>query len=242
MTLRFVTHEERPDIVQADELWREWPTFMVRDDTAAERWHRLYDRHPAFQLWGLDVSGAVVAKVNSAPVALDPERLPDDGWREAVRTAVDDDLDPTVVCALQIHVVRSRRGEGLSGVALHELRRVGIDRGFADLVAPVRPTLEAAYPLVEPERYAAWVRADGLPFDPWLRVHARAGAAIVGVCHRSLHVRGTVAEWEEWAEMAFPESGRYVVPGALVPVEIDRERDIGLYVEPNVWMRHRLRP
>jgi hypothetical protein len=28
------------------------------------------------------------------------------------------------------------------------------------------------------------------------------------------------------------------VPGALVPVRIDRERDVGTYVEPNVWMRH----
>jgi hypothetical protein len=40
--------------------------------------------------------------------------------------------------------------------------------------------------------------------------------------------------------MAFPESGRYVVPGALVPVEIDRERDTGRYEEPGVWMRHSL--
>jgi hypothetical protein len=38
--------------------------------------------------------------------------------------------------------------------------------------------------------------------------------------------------------MAFPESGDYIVPGALVPVQIDRERDLGHYVEPNVWMRH----
>jgi hypothetical protein len=30
-----------------------------------------------------------------------------------------------------------------------------------------------------------------------------------------------------------------VVPDALVPVEIDRERDLGRYVEPNVWLRHR---
>ena len=33
-----------------------------------------------------------------------------------------------------------------------------------------------------------------------------------------------------------PQSTR--VPGALVPVEIDREREEGLYVEPNVWMVH----
>ena len=39
--------------------------------------------------------------------------------------------------------------------------------------------------------------------------------------------------------MAFPESGvDYVVPAALVPVRIDRERDLGRYEEPNVWMRH----
>jgi hypothetical protein len=50
-----------------------------------------------------------------------------------------------------------------------------------------------------------------------------------------------VAEWEEWTEMALPESGAYVVPGVLVPVEIDRERDTGVYVEPNVWMVHRTR-
>lgn len=29
-----------------------------------------------------------------------------------------------------------------------------------------------------------------------------------------------------------------VVPGSLVPVDIDRERDLGTYVEPNVRMRH----
>ena len=93
---------------------------------------------------------------------------------------------------------------------------------------------------MDPERYARWVRDDGLPFDPWLRVHARAGAALVGVCPSSMRVTGTVAEWEEWAEMAFPESGEYIVPGALVPVTISREDDLGIYVEPNVWMHHRL--
>jgi hypothetical protein len=49
-----------------------------------------------------------------------------------------------------------------------------------------------------------------------------------------------VAEWEEWTDMAFPQTGEYVVPGALVPVTIDRERDERRYVEPNVWMRHPL--
>jgi len=57
---------------------------------------------------------------------------------------------------------------------------------------------------------------------------------------RSLHITGTVAEWEEWTGLAFPESGDYVFPRGLAPVAIDREADAGTYWEPNVWMRHRL--
>lgn len=39
-------------------------------------------------------------------------------------------------------------------------------------------------------------------------------------------------------DMSFPESGEYVVPGALQPVRIDLQKDLGVYEEPNVWMRH----
>ena len=53
-------------------------------------------------------------------------------------------------------------------------------------------------------------------------------------------IAGTVADWERWAGMSFPDSGDYVVPGALTLVSIDREADLGVYVEPNVWMLHRL--
>lgn len=40
--------------------------------------------------------------------------------------------------------------------------------------------------------------------------------------------------------MHFPESGEYVVPGALEPVKVDVGADEVVYVEPNVWMHHRL--
>lgn len=83
-----------------------------------------------------------------------------------------------------------------------------------------------------------WTRADGAPIDPWIRVHWRLGAEIVRVIPRPLVIVGSVAEWEEWTEMAFPDSGPYVVPGALQPVLIDRERDEGRYEDPNVWMHH----
>ena len=49
---------------------------------------------------------------------------------------------------------------------------------------------------------------------------------------------GTVADWERWTDMRLPDSGSYVVPGALQPVVIDRLADEGRYEDPNVWMRH----
>lgn len=51
-------------------------------------------------------------------------------------------------------------------------------------------------------------------------------------------ITGTVAEWEAWAAMAFPETGQYVVPDALDLVTIDHEQDCGTYAETNLWMRH----
>jgi hypothetical protein len=40
--------------------------------------------------------------------------------------------------------------------------------------------------------------------------------------------------------MSLPQSGSYVVPGGLVPVEIDVEADRGHYEEPHVWMHYRI--
>jgi hypothetical protein len=53
-------------------------------------------------------------------------------------------------------------------------------------------------------------------------------------------MRGTVAEWEAWTGMSFPDTGSYVVPLAIAPVVIDREADVGTYHDPNVWIVHAL--
>jgi hypothetical protein len=113
--------------------------------------------------------------------------------------------------------------------------------GLRELVAPVRPTLKHRYPLVPMDDYVRWPREDDAPLDPWLRVHVRLGARILRVAPRSMVIEGRVSEWEAWTGMRFPASGRYVVPGALVPVTIDRRRDRGRYVEPKVWMLQPLR-
>jgi hypothetical protein len=153
-----------------------------------------------------------------------------------------DDLDrgrpATAAAALSITLTGSHLGLGLSGQLLHGLRAVAGGHGLRALLAPVRPTLKSRYPLTPMERYVRWQRDDGAPFDPWLRVHRRLGGQLLEVCPASMRITGTVADWEGWTGMRFPDSGSYVVPDGLVPVEIDVGRDLGTYLEPNVWVRH----
>jgi hypothetical protein len=77
-----------------------------------------------------------------------------------------------------------------------------------------------------------------LHVDPWIRTHQRLGARILAPAPESMIITGTVAEWEQWAGMAFPDSGSYVVPQALDLVEIDRAGDSGRYAETSLWMQH----
>jgi hypothetical protein len=130
------------------------------------------------------------------------------------------------------------RGKRLSGEAVQIMKEIGREQGLAAMIAPVRPSAKSNYPLIDMTNYIEWRNDEGLPFDPWLRVHVRLGGRIVKVCPRAMRVTGCVADWESWTEMRFPESGRYIVAGALNPVSIDCERDRGIYVEPNVWTLH----
>jgi GNAT superfamily N-acetyltransferase len=237
MAARIFTIADRPDLeARLGEVGDPWPEFIHHDAFVTSRWASLYEDFPEFQLALLDEEAdTVVGKGNTIPI-------PWDGREETLTGGVTEALEleesPNVLCALVAVVDPARQGQGLSGLVIEGMRRVAAAAGLECLIAPVRPTWKDRYPLTPFERYIRWNREDGLPFDPWIRLHHRLGAEMLRVAPRSLDVRGTVAEWEQWTGMAFPESGDYVVPGALVPVTIDRDRDEGRYVEPNVWMRH----
>ena len=243
MALSFPTRAERTGSQpHAAGLDGAWPEFMYHDTVLNELFGRVIDEFAEFQFYAWDDERSEVVGVgNAVPTAWDGETgsLPDSGVDAVVEARfADEPPGPTVLCALQILIAPDYRGQGLSSRMIERMAEIGRDHGLDKLIAPVRPNLKHRYPLAPMERYITWRRPDGTHLDPWLRTHERAGAPIVKVAPESMRVPGTIAEWEEWTGMAFPESGAYVVPGALVPVEIDVERDEGLYVEPNVWMVH----
>jgi GNAT superfamily N-acetyltransferase len=254
LTIELMTLRERPDLIgKADDLVAlVWPTFVLQDAVAGRYWQRLYSPSlAAFQTLAFETVGGtktVAAFANAVPFVLDRDgdaatTLPDDGWDAVLRDGVELMLkggQANALSALAITIDPTKRGSGLAERLIAAMKQAAQTAGLSSLVAPIRPTRKALYPLQSFDEYSAWTRADGLPFDPWIRTHYRLGARIMKVAPRSMVVSGTVASWEAWTGLNFPTTGRYAVPGALAPVEIDRATDTGMYVEPNLWMTRSL--
>lgn len=237
------TLDERPELeAGARSLPSTFAEFMYHDAVVSRYWDSLFADFAGFQVVVCDGGGEILAVGHCIPVFWDGtvEGLPSglDGVLERGVRGLEGKRAPIVVSALLANVTGANRGRGLSGVVLGAMKSVAADHGLGAVIAPVRPTLKARYPLTPMERYVLWERPDGLPFDPWIRVHRRLGAEFLNVAPESMVIEGTVLEWEEWTGMRFPESGAYIVEGALQPVHMNLERDLGVYTEPNVWMRH----
>jgi hypothetical protein len=215
---------ERPDVAEAAwELTKDViPEYNNQGDILNRYWPRLLDERPDFQFHVLD-GDQILLRARSIPLRWDGTV---DGLPAGIDGAIARGFDvagANVLCALVIMIPRGLQGRGLSKLGVEAMAEIARRHGLEALIAPVRPNLKERYPLVPIERYAEWRRADGLPFDPWMRVHARLGASILKTEPHSLRITGTVGEWEEWTEMPFPESGEYVFPGGLATLEIDRE-------------------
>lgn len=224
-----------------------WPEFMLHDQVANELWHELLDRFSEYQLALYDtVNRRVAGMANSFPLRWEEPRgnLPEGGWDWAFAKAVKDHQQgatPNVHCAIQIVLRSEYQGQGLSAPMVQAVRALTRSKGMQTLIIPIRPSEKHKYPLTSLDHYITWKTATGLPIDAWLKVHIRAGGGIIKVCHFSKTIRGTRTEWEKWTGMKFPQSGQYIIDGALNPMEMDIEKDEGVYVEPNVWMAHEMR-
>jgi GNAT superfamily N-acetyltransferase len=221
-----------------------WPEFMLHDPIANKNWHELFDRFEEYQFAMLDTeTNQMAAMGNSLPFHWNKEisELPESGWDWVFLKAIEDHkqgIEPNFQSAIQVAIRPEYQGKGLSKTMIQAMRAIGQSKGFRNLVAPVRPSEKSKYPLTSIDDYIIWKNDEGLPFDAWIRVHVRLGAKIIKPCHEAMTVRGTRAEWEQWAQTKFPQSGLYNIPGALNPISMDIEKDEGIYVEPNVWLLH----
>ncbi|MCO8270075.1 hypothetical protein M1L60_05650 [Actinoplanes sp. TRM 88003] len=242
--MRIITRNERPDLDdEAAVVFRErWPEFIFHDDVPKRYMARVTQYFGRFDVMALDDDGKVMAGGWGVPLAWDGSvgDLPE-GYDDALVRAVEGHetgRPATTLSFMAAAVGAAHDRRGLAGAVLGELRLRAYAEGLSHVIAPLRPTWKHRYPTVPMAEYATWVRPDGLSIDPWIRTHQRMGAEVLGPARRSMVIAGTVAEWEQWTGMLFPATRDYVVPDALNLVRIDVERDRGVYVEENLWVRH----
>jgi hypothetical protein len=249
MSIKVVRFSERTDLWERID-WQSgdiWPEYNLHGDVLNGYFGKLYDAFAAWQFVLYDEdSETVLAEGHTIPVAWDGT---DGGLGPGIDATIAAGFGlqaaggpVTALCALAAEIPPRHRDRRLSAEVLRAMSGLAREAGLPHLVAPVRPSRKDHYPTIAIDQYARWTRDDGLPFDPWIRVHARLGARIGPAIPRSLKITGTVAEWETWTGMAFPGTGDYVFPAGLATVRIDRERDTGEYWEPNVWIIHAISP
>jgi GNAT superfamily N-acetyltransferase len=247
--MEIVTLAERPDLAEAMwDLGSVWPEFMKQDPIADVYYAEVEGRWSGHTLLAID-GDAVAARAFCVPFAVGEAIgravLPATGWDGIIRWAHLDVLagrTPTTLGGLEVAIAPDHRGTGLAGRMLRAMRDVARRDGLDRVVLPVRPSRKHEHPELSMAEYVDRRRADGLPEDPWLRVHVRIGGRIGSVCPLSMMIGGTPDQWRRWTGLPFDTDGRVVVPGALAPVLVDLAADTVVYVEPNVWVEHPARP
>lgn len=220
-----------------------FPPWLIWGDPDSDiYWDRVRAWFPQFQIV-LTEDETPVASGWAVPLhwSGDLADLPT-GYTDSLRRAVEDHeaARPTntlVVCAAVVLPGHSRTG--LAGELLTAIRDLPAAAGLDHVLVPIRPTLKSSYPLTDIDTYASWTRRDGQPLDPWMRTHLRIGGTMLATAPASQTLRASVASWEEWAQLALPTTGQYVIPGGPSPLRVDRDRDLGTLTEANIWIMHR---
>ena len=229
---------------QLDALFAEgFPAFITADQEVKKHIRRVRELFGDLDIMLVGEDAEPVATGWGVPVSWSGEggELPT-SFADCLRRAVElhdvaGRADTFVICGGVVHP--ARKGTGAAQDLVRALCATAESAGLTRVIAPLRPTPKHLYPLFDIDAYATWVRADGLPFDPWLRLHVRLGGQVVGLLPNAQTMTGTVAQWEKWTGLALPASGLYVIPGGMAPLQVDLLADLGRYVEPNIWVRHR---
>jgi GNAT superfamily N-acetyltransferase len=206
------TAEERPDLWERanDGFASSWPEYNLHGDHVAAYFGELIPRFARFQVLVYDRSAdRVVGRGRSVPLRWDGTLadLPP-GIDAAGLRAVTERTEPTAVSALAAEVESDQRGQGLSRVLIRAMAAAARNASLSPLIAPIRPSWKDRYPLIPIATYAAWRRPDELPFDPWMRVHARLGGTVLRPEPKSMQISAPLADWQDWTGLLLPGPGQ----------------------------------
>jgi GNAT superfamily N-acetyltransferase len=224
-----------------------WPNYLVLESDRPEA-ALTFEISEAelirrFPVWGIrrTETHELVAFINAVQIAIDEgPSFPKDGWFFALNAGVKKTA-PNCLCLLVANVDPSARGFGFSSILIQKSKQEALALGFDTLIAPVRPTLKHNFPMMPTDEYLAKRSKNGECFYPWIQLHEKLGGEILNVCAESVEILASLGKWREWTGLPLQTAGSHILPGGLVPLQIDLEKNLGIYREPNVWIRYSLK-
>ncbi len=220
---------------------RTWPHFLMQSGIRDKAWKTVMKKYDYMQMVYKNASGDIVFFFNCVPLYIKDinDSLPHEGWDWALDVsyhATENNWNTLV--GLQVVIMKEFLGMGISSFALSEMKKVAIENNLKHLIIPVRPTKKDQHPYLPMSDYMERKTSEGYYEDPWLRVHEKSGAEVLYPCNEAMKIEGSIEDWKQWTGLEFGQSGTYEIEGGLSPVYIDLEHDSGLYLEPNVWVKH----
>lgn len=173
-----------------------FPAFITADPEVKKYIARVRDYFPQLDVILVGDEGQPAATGWGVPIPWTDqvEDLPP-SFADILRGAVEAhesgaDTNAFVICGGVVHP--ELKGTGTASELVRALIKTGQNHGLTRVLAPLRPTRKHLYPLIRIEEYAAWIRNDGLPFDPWLRLHVRAGGRVIALAPTAQTMIGSV--------------------------------------------------
>jgi GNAT superfamily N-acetyltransferase len=233
-----------PEVYRLSQL--SWPRFLLEESDHANPLLKFHisarDFKERFRVYGIRNSNRqLVAFIQAVLVEIDLDEveLPKMGWRFSIADAAKPSKK-NAVSLVEVSIGPQFRGHGLAKALIEHAKRIAKLERFSHLIAPVRPTLKSDYPYESIETYCERKTSNGTVYDPWLRIHLDAGGVITNICQDSVLVTASLEKWRAWTGLPFLRHGPNVVPGALNPVAVDLKANVGIYSEPNIWVKYLL--
>jgi len=219
-----------------------FPSIIGESPIIKKYWKALENCFPQYQFLLISSNHELIGFMNTVPFHFnhDLNQLPERGWDWMLKKGItdfEDKIAPNYLGGLQV-IVRSKfKNQGYSKVILSYAKRFLTTSSFTNLVIPIRPTNKHKFPTMPMREYLD-LKNENEVYDPWIRTHLKGGAEVIKVCERSMIMDGNIEFWKTILKKKSLKSGQYTLSGALNLISIDVENDIGVYVEPNIWIKY----
>ena len=219
-----------------------FPDFIFHSNHIKTYWPKLEKYFPSYQIFCVDSNNRLIGFMNTIPLHYDKplKELPDEGWDWLIQKGVEDyenNILPNTLGGLQLIITKENLGKGYSPIFLKAAKELKTKLDYNNFILPIRPTFKHHYPEMDMEVYCSFKMKDKL-YDPWIRTHLKQGAEIIKVCRKAMYVEGDLNFWENNMQQKINSSGRYNIQGALNPVNINIEKNLGIYNESNIWISY----